>query len=366
MLTKIIRRLLVAVTVSSVGFASLAGSAYAISYNYASHPNVPQVQENVVKNTNIKLDVQGSSANRKITVSWQALANVNFDYYKVVFKKGFYTSFSNISVQKAFVTNNSYTLVGLDVDDWWSFRVVPVKLYNGNYVEVTNRSDMLNVQVNGGGSEESVILARPIVITPSRWGVLTNLPRKAFLSWEQVAGAQYYEIELACRGCGVNNGWTTPTLHVSNTNNFTTPALDGDNSFRFRVRAVGNGNMVSKWSHYRNFAYNTSGAAITPQPIVIKQIKFDIIAPEISWSRFHGDYDGYALILKKGEFSESALFDLTPIYLESSRHIRDFIGLDENTTYSVVVVPYRNENGNKVLLKAYSSNVLHFTTAVKS
>ncbi len=110
------------------------------------------------------------------------------------------------------------------------------------------------------GTEEPAdapaVLVPPILVSPLRGDVLTELPRTAEMEWSPVAGALSYIIEMeACPGVEEN---CVPLPAITGVNEPQHSLnISADGLYRWRVLAVGE-NMTSS-SEWSTFIFNTTG-----------------------------------------------------------------------------------------------------------
>ncbi len=297
---------------------------------------------------------------------WSSLKGLgsSFDYYKVMFKKGYYSSFDGVSVSESLVTWNYYDLADLNEGDWWSFQVVPVKWSSskGKYVEVGDRSKVVPTKVI---DSEDTELTAPYIYSPWMDQVLTNYPREANLEWSWVEDAYKYEIEVACDVCSsTTTKWQNPSYYYSYNNWYTTPALAGDNEFRFRVRAIDDEGTYGPWSSYSYFRYDTSGYA-TPNneyELSLSVVSWDDNGlPKVNWTAYSGDFDGYAMFVREGWWDENQVTWEDPAYFSTSKTSHQMVKMKEYTTYTVRILPYEETSNSKKFIYP-GSNTLVFTT----
>lgn len=99
----------------------------------------------------------------------------------------------------------------------------------------------------------------PSIVSPTQNQVLTNFPRKAYISWTSASNADVYEGEVDIL---VETGWRSDfkfSISAGSTS-ITTDALDGDNNFRVRMRALATDGTVGNWTAYKLFSYKTTPA----------------------------------------------------------------------------------------------------------
>ncbi len=212
--------------------------------------------------------------------------NANLGYYKGTLIDTLYTGsdgMAEVTVEYGemvdFLTFKTQAAATEAQYDEWKFYTPPYKNFGNNVDELcqTNFYDFdeylqysedyacatsLTSPYEDTGYVDNTLYA-PAITSPYMDQVLTNYPRKAYISWTEVNNATGYEIEVACDVCtSTETYWLNPSTYYSYYNYITTSALAGDNGFRVRVRAY-NSEENGPWSSYVYFSYDTSADVAT-------------------------------------------------------------------------------------------------------
>jgi hypothetical protein len=102
-------------------------------------------------------------------------------------------------------------------------------------------------------------LPAPVQVSPASGTLFTNFPRVTTLTWQGVAGATGYHVEVQCDTCG-STPWVTWTTASTAKTSFTFTWV-GDNVGRWRVTAVGP-NGAGRSSGFWTFRYRTAPAQL--------------------------------------------------------------------------------------------------------
>jgi hypothetical protein len=101
----------------------------------------------------------------------------------------------------------------------------------------------------------------PVLVSPTCGATLTAYPRTLKMSWEQVAGATSYDVQVDCLNCRQSGKWDSQvgepyTQHVASG---TTATMEfwGDNPGRWRVGA-NRGGAPESWSGWCDFTFRTN------------------------------------------------------------------------------------------------------------
>lgn len=309
-----------------------------------------------------KMNVTATSINNTAMLEWDALSGLGdtFDKYNILFKKGYYNELTG-DVAKSYIDLNYYNLTNLDVGDWWTFQVVPVRFVNGKYIEVGVKSDVLYIHIE---APELNVIDAPVITAPYYNQVYKNFPREAYLKWNAPNSSKVngYQIEIACDVCSsVNTKWLNPSLYTTSNTYFTTQSLAGDNQFRFRVRGYDKDNNYGYWSDYRYFSYDTSGAVAAPQPLSMWIDGWSGGAPNVAWSSYQGDFDGYAMFIGKGYLNENEVTLEDHIDFGKNQTSYQLVKMYLNTDYTIRILPYKKTAISTDFIYP-GSNTLVFTT----
>lgn len=368
---QIIKKLVAGMAVAGAAFGAMAVSGLALAYSGNSGGGMPVID--VDSQLGVSMELSASSQDNEVNLKWKDMSGeVVFDYYNVIFKKGYHKSFSGSSIGNSYVTWNYYNFTDLTAGEWWSFQVVAVRVKNGTYVPVTSRSNVVQVKVEGK-KETPVVpkpksLGIPTITSPSANVVLIDYPREAYLSWTKVKNAKKYEIELACDVCNSSNDkWSKPFTYTSKKGYFVTPALPGDNEYRFRVRALDKNGVTGSWSEYSYFSFDTSDFEDEDfDPVDLSITSWENGLPRILWSEYEGEFDGYAMFVKEGKAAETDLIVTSPAYFSKNKNSHQMVKMKENTTYTVKMVPYVDAGYDKEFNFEDGSGPLYFTTAASN
>ena len=91
-------------------------------------------------------------------LDWEDLPQLgtDFDKYNIKFKKGYYSDFTNEVTANSYVSFGSYyNLVGIDPGYIWTFQVVPVKKIGTNYIEVSDKSNLIHCKSSNNQSAKA-------------------------------------------------------------------------------------------------------------------------------------------------------------------------------------------------------------------
>jgi len=106
-------------------------------------------------------------------------------------------------------------------------------------------------------------LPAPELVGPTDGAVLTNTPRAATLSWNPVAGAATYQVEVECLHCAAAGEWSplpgTPTSTTATSYTITWP---GDNQGRWRITARRSNGAAGTASGWWGFQSRTGPAQL--------------------------------------------------------------------------------------------------------
>jgi hypothetical protein len=102
----------------------------------------------------------------------------------------------------------------------------------------------------------------PVLVSPKCGATLTGYARTLKMSWQPVAGATSYEVQVDCMSCRKAGEWDSQVglPYQQSVTSGTTATMDfwGDNLGRWRVRA-NRGSVPEPWSGWCDFAFTTRG-----------------------------------------------------------------------------------------------------------
>lgn len=331
------------------------------------------------------LKITGVPFEDGVKIDWDALSGLgtDFDKYNISWKKGVHQTLDKKNAANGYLNWDYYNLLGLEDNANYTFQVVPVKLINGQYFEVGEKSNLVVVKVNAASA---ATLDAPVITKPENHETLTNYPRHAYLEWHSVKHATQYEIELACDECSsTETMWLNPNTYKTKDNFFTTPALAGDNWFRFRVKALDDKGNSSQWSNYSYFKYKTTPIVEIPAPAPVpapapapapapvpaeeNEISLSIAEwkngmPLLSWTPYTAKaFDGYAVYARKGTWDKDKITAGTPLaYISKAHTTYQLSKLQSSTDYTVFVAPYAGSFAGNIEFLQLGSNIVYFKT----
>lgn len=304
-----------------------------------------------------------SSTASSVTVSWDELSGLGTDFtkYKIVFKKGSYTSLPS-DAGNSYVSWNYYTLAGLGEGETWSFQVVPVKVVNGKYVEVGTKSAVIQISTKGDQVVDNV---GSLSLSIDKWQA--GLPH---FNWSAYKGSFDGYALLTAKGKISSSQWENSSFSVESylTKNETSFQLinvsNADGQYTARVvpyKYSASGQIQYVESAYSNTITFKTDVSIEPMSVWISSWQDGL--PELSWEAFTDmDFDGYAVFVGEGKLSASKTEENQPFYLDKNLTSYQMVKMKANTTYTVVMVPYiTRSNATEYVVPAYSDPLVFKT-----
>lgn len=189
---------------------------------------------------------------RKVGLGWQALGDaVSYDIELACEKCDLSKEPWSKSVVKRIEYYTHWITPALAQDGHYRVRIRGVA-QNGwvgpwsNYRYFTyNTKPVLSEVVR----KENKLLTIPTILTPAK----DEAVNAAVLSWNEVAGADRYEVQLACDTCLSTNKWLGATKFVMQNHYFMPANLQAGYEYGYRVRTLDTTGAASSWSELRYF-----------------------------------------------------------------------------------------------------------------
>lgn len=312
------------------------------------------------------LNLSKTSTEVMASISWDELPGLGTDFtkYNVKFKKGYYTTLPS-DAANSYVSWNYYNLSGLGSGETWSFQVVPVKLVNGKYVEVGNKSAVVQVTTKMKQDPDPVY-ENSLSLSIDQWQ--GGLPH---FNWSSYNGSFNGYALLVAKGKVSSSQWKNSSYSVQsyltkNETSYQVASIMSSPNDQYTARVVpykysSNGQMQYIESAYSNPITFQTSLSIDPMSIWISSWQDGL--PELSWSAFTDmTFDGYAVFVGEGKLTATQTMENKAFYLGKNLTSYQMAKMKSNTLYTVVMVPYINRsNSIEYVVDAYSGALVFKT-----
>lgn len=317
-----------------------------------------------VDDSNVWLDavaISATSTTNSINVFWDDLAGKGdtFTKYKVMYKKGYHYSMPS-SAAESFVSFNYFNWTGLSAGESWTFQVVPVKWENGDYVEVGSRSNLLHVGTLT--EEDNDVEAMNLwidswnnkMMPQIAWSEFTDQDFDAYLvtvrkgtSWKNSKAVVYHypdktDTSLQLGTLLKANESYLVQIAPYNAKNGLAYVIEGaeSNILKFKTGALSGGGSNNGTIYEGKDGTTYTEADFLNSNTVLKATALtNNKKAYFSWTKPGKAFDGYALYVTEGEFSD--LENYNPIYLNKNKagymYPKKF---KANTQVSAYIYPY--------------------------